>query len=218
MVDAAGSGSGSADASIDAPQGPPFALTSPTITEGGTIPLTHVCTNKGGSNLSPQLAVANAPAGTRSFAGVLTDLSKGLVQSGKYDIRGTAMRRMLATSAALLAFAATALAGGGDYDRQASKYLLTEERPGRATASELSVRGARLQRPVPAQRAHLPVQGLRALQRDPLGCFHVDDERDRRQHGWNESGHRDADRDVHALSGGRTRPLAEGCRDTKVGA
>jgi hypothetical protein len=35
-------GSGGADAAIDSPAGSAFTLTSPTITNGGTIPLTHV--------------------------------------------------------------------------------------------------------------------------------------------------------------------------------
>jgi Raf kinase inhibitor-like YbhB/YbcL family protein len=90
-IDAAGSGSSDA-ASIDSPAAPAFALTSPTIAEGGAIPLTHVCTNKGGTNLSPQLELANVPAGTMSFAIVLTDLSltPNLVHSAIYDIPGTA--------------------------------------------------------------------------------------------------------------------------------
>lgn len=80
----------SADASIDAAPTGTFTLTSPTISEGGAIPLTHVCANRGGMNLSPQLVFANAPAGTMSFAVVLTDLTNGLVHSAIYDIPGTA--------------------------------------------------------------------------------------------------------------------------------
>ena len=92
-VDAAGSGSGGTDAAIiDSPAAPALALTSPTITEGGAIPLTHVCANRGGMNLSPQLEFVNAPAGTMSFAVVLTDLTiqSKLVHCAIYDIPGTA--------------------------------------------------------------------------------------------------------------------------------
>ena len=88
-ADAAGSGVGSDAATIDSPPAL-FALTSPTITEGGVIPLTHVCTNQGGMNLSPQLAFANVPAGTMSFAVVLTDLTNSFVHSAIYDIPSTA--------------------------------------------------------------------------------------------------------------------------------
>lgn len=90
-VDASTDGStadGGIDAAIDAPAGV-FALTSPTITEGGAIPLTHVCTQRGGTNLSPQLAWTGAPAGTMSFVVMLTDTTNGLVHSGTYDIPGT---------------------------------------------------------------------------------------------------------------------------------
>jgi Raf kinase inhibitor-like YbhB/YbcL family protein len=94
MIDAAGSGSGSdAAVPVDAPPSTDaFTLTSPTITEGGAIPLTHVCSGRGGMNLSPELAFANVPAGTMSFAVVLTDLSlqNGFVHSAIYDIPGTA--------------------------------------------------------------------------------------------------------------------------------
>jgi Raf kinase inhibitor-like YbhB/YbcL family protein len=91
MIDAAGSASVDA-ASIDSPEQLAFALTSPTITEGGVIPLTHVCMSKGGANLSPQLAFANVPAGTMSFAVVLSDLSlqPPFVHSAIYDIPGIA--------------------------------------------------------------------------------------------------------------------------------
>jgi phosphatidylethanolamine-binding protein (PEBP) family uncharacterized protein len=81
-------GDGSIDAAIDAPSSV-FALTSPTITEGGAIPLTHVCAQRGGMNLSPQLAWTGVPAGTMSFVVVLTDTTNGLVHSAIYDIPGT---------------------------------------------------------------------------------------------------------------------------------
>ena len=81
---------GNPDAAIDGPPGATFAVTSPTITEGGTIPSTHVCTAQGGMNLSPQLVFANPPAGTMSYAVVFTDLSNGLVHSAIYDIPSSA--------------------------------------------------------------------------------------------------------------------------------
>ncbi len=81
-----------ADAAIDAPPtgGGTFTLTSATISEGGTFPLAHVCANKGGMNLSPALTFANVPAGTQSFAVVLTDISYPLVHSAIYDVPKTA--------------------------------------------------------------------------------------------------------------------------------
>jgi Raf kinase inhibitor-like YbhB/YbcL family protein len=79
------------DGQIDGPTGGgTFSVTSPTITEGGAIPLTHVCASKGGMNQSPQLVFANPPAGTMSFAVVLTDLSNNLVHSAIYDVPATA--------------------------------------------------------------------------------------------------------------------------------
>ena len=86
---------GSADAAMidaampDTPMGGMFAITSPTITEGGAIPNTHSCTSGGGMNLSPQLNFANPPSGTMSYAVVFTDLSNGLVHSAIYDIPAT---------------------------------------------------------------------------------------------------------------------------------
>lgn len=87
-----------ADASIDTFvrdgqfDGPslPFTLTSPTITDGGAFPLSGACTSKGGQNQSPQLVFTNAPAGTQSFAVVLTDMSNALVHCAIYDVPGTA--------------------------------------------------------------------------------------------------------------------------------
>lgn len=79
----------SVDAAIDAPNGGAFALTSPTITEGGVIPRTHVCTQAAGMNLSPQLAFINPPAGTMSFVVVLTDTTNNLVHAAIYDIPAT---------------------------------------------------------------------------------------------------------------------------------
>jgi Raf kinase inhibitor-like YbhB/YbcL family protein len=74
--------------SFDEP-GIPMTLTSPTITEGGKIPLTHVCANRGGQNQSPQLVFNNVPATTASFAVVLTDMSNQLVHCAIYDVPGT---------------------------------------------------------------------------------------------------------------------------------
>ncbi|MBA3453773.1 MAG: YbhB/YbcL family Raf kinase inhibitor-like protein [Deltaproteobacteria bacterium] len=79
------------DAPIDA-RAAAFTLTSPTITEGGVIPLTHVCTARGGMNLSPQLAWTNAPATAMSFAVVFTDVfnpAQPFVHSVVYDIPAT---------------------------------------------------------------------------------------------------------------------------------
>lgn len=90
-IDAATGGSADAravDAAIDSPAGA-FALTSPTITAGGAIPLAHVCTQRGGTNTSPQLAWTGAPAGTLSYAVVLTDKSNMLVHAVIYDIPGS---------------------------------------------------------------------------------------------------------------------------------
>ena len=78
-------GSSPIDAAVDAA----LALTIPTITEGGTIPLTHVCTDRGGMNLSPALAWTNPPAGTQSYAYVLTDKNNDLVHAAVYDIPAT---------------------------------------------------------------------------------------------------------------------------------
>jgi Raf kinase inhibitor-like YbhB/YbcL family protein len=85
------------DGAVDAPPdifsfdepGIPMTLTSPTITEGGKIPLMHVCANRGGQNQSPQLVFNNIPAGTASFAVVLTDMSNQLVHCAIYDVPGT---------------------------------------------------------------------------------------------------------------------------------
>src|SRR5690349_2204963 len=78
------------DAKFDGPSAPMFTLTSPAYTDGGTFPLSGACTNKGGMNQSPQLVLTNAPAGTMSFAVVLTDLSNSLVHCAIYDVPGTA--------------------------------------------------------------------------------------------------------------------------------
>jgi Raf kinase inhibitor-like YbhB/YbcL family protein len=78
------------DATIDTPSGA-FTLTSTAYAEGGVIPLAHVCTRDGGSNLSPPLAWTNPPAGTMSFAVVFTDLfqTPDFIHSVIYDIPST---------------------------------------------------------------------------------------------------------------------------------
>jgi len=70
------------DAAIDAPAGP-FALTSTAFTEGMTIPAVHTCN---GPNTSPPLAWGPGPAGTMSYAVVLTDQTNMLVHWVIYDI------------------------------------------------------------------------------------------------------------------------------------
>jgi len=77
---------GGADAAIDAPPASTFTLTSPTITEGMTIPVVHTCD---GANTSPALTWTNPPVGTMSFAIVFTDKTNGLIHSVIYDIPAT---------------------------------------------------------------------------------------------------------------------------------
>jgi phosphatidylethanolamine-binding protein (PEBP) family uncharacterized protein len=66
-----------------------FVVTSSAFSGGGAIPLAHTCK---GANTSPPLTWTGAPAGTASFAVVLTDLSLSppLVHSVIYDIPATA--------------------------------------------------------------------------------------------------------------------------------
>ena len=61
--------------SADSPSVPGFTLTSPTITDGGTIGMEHVFGGFGctGMNISPALAWSGAPAGTKSFAVTVYD-------------------------------------------------------------------------------------------------------------------------------------------------
>ncbi|MFN0249184.1 MAG: YbhB/YbcL family Raf kinase inhibitor-like protein [Kofleriaceae bacterium] len=69
-----------------------FTLTSPTISNGGVIPLTHVCMSQGGMNLSPALDWTDPPAGTMSFAVVFTDIfnsAQPFLHSVIYDIPAT---------------------------------------------------------------------------------------------------------------------------------
>jgi Raf kinase inhibitor-like YbhB/YbcL family protein len=96
LVGCSGNEPATVDGAVDAPPdifsfdepGIPMRLTSPTITEGAKIPLTHVCAMRGGQNQSPQLVFNNIPANTASFAVVLTDMSNGLVHCAIYDVPG----------------------------------------------------------------------------------------------------------------------------------
>lgn len=78
-----------APAAIDAPaiDAPPaaLALTSTTITMGGTIPVAHSCR---GANVSPPLAWTGGPSAP-GYAVVLTDRSNNLVHAIIWDIPGT---------------------------------------------------------------------------------------------------------------------------------
>ena len=86
---------GTTDAASDAPGGDTgggsdvasdasaFVLTSTAFTEGMTIPAAHTCA---GTNVSPPLSWTPGPAGTLSYAVVLTDKTNNLVHSGIYDI------------------------------------------------------------------------------------------------------------------------------------
>lgn len=74
------------DAGPDAPPGA-FMLTSPALVEGGPIDAAVTCD---GANASPELTWTSAPAGTQSFAVVLTDKTNDLVHWVIYDIPATA--------------------------------------------------------------------------------------------------------------------------------
>lgn len=79
-------------AMVDAPTGT-FTLTSTAYTDGGVIPLAHVCTNQMGMNQSPPLAWTNPPAGTMSFAIVFTDIFNAqnpFIHSVIFDIPASA--------------------------------------------------------------------------------------------------------------------------------
>ena len=60
-----------------------LTLTSPTITNGAMIPATHTCA---GANTSPELNWTEGPAGTLSYAIVLTDMTNMLVHWAIWDI------------------------------------------------------------------------------------------------------------------------------------
>lgn len=81
---AATDGPGGGDGPSDGPSAV-FAITSPAFTEGGVIPEEITCN---GNNTSPQLDWTDAPAGTLSFAIVLTDKTNNLRHSAIYDIPG----------------------------------------------------------------------------------------------------------------------------------
>jgi Raf kinase inhibitor-like YbhB/YbcL family protein len=81
-VDGPPSGDGpGVDMPIDTPT--VFALTSPTVTEGGTIPTEQTCD---GANTSPALDWVAVPAGALSLAIVFTDKNNDLRHSAIYDI------------------------------------------------------------------------------------------------------------------------------------
>ena len=63
-----------------------FALTSSGLMEGMVFPATYTC---GGKNVSPPLAWTGAPAGTKSYAIVFTDMSNKLIHWAAWDIPAT---------------------------------------------------------------------------------------------------------------------------------
>jgi Raf kinase inhibitor-like YbhB/YbcL family protein len=68
-----------------------MAITSTALAEGGAFPEVHTCGPDGmAANTSPPLAWVGPPAGTQSFAVVLTDRTVGLIHSVIYDIPGAA--------------------------------------------------------------------------------------------------------------------------------
>ncbi len=75
--------SASPDSSVPIDAAVPFALTSTAFVAGASIPAQYTCN---GTNESPPLAWTPGPAGTLSYAVVLTDLSNMLVHSVIYDI------------------------------------------------------------------------------------------------------------------------------------
>lgn len=70
-----------------------FAISSPAFSEGGTIPTANVCTNGGGSNLSPVLSWTAGPSGTLSYAIVMRDLDfqSGFLHWVIWDIPASTM-------------------------------------------------------------------------------------------------------------------------------
>lgn len=87
-VDGTGSNTTDAAPDIDAPSGPPFALTSQSVTEGARIMEENTCD---GANTSPVLAWSGNAQGSQSFAVVLTDKSNDVVHWVIYDIPASAM-------------------------------------------------------------------------------------------------------------------------------
>jgi Raf kinase inhibitor-like YbhB/YbcL family protein len=56
-----------------------FTLSSPEITDGGTLPAELKCTRDGGDGVSPPLVWLDVPAGTESFAVIMHHYPKGAV-------------------------------------------------------------------------------------------------------------------------------------------
>jgi Raf kinase inhibitor-like YbhB/YbcL family protein len=86
-----GRGTGGAAATDAGPSdggGATMTLTSTAFTEGGRFPAANTCT--GGAQMSPALAWTGAPAGTQSFAIVLTDMSNNFHHWVIWDIPATA--------------------------------------------------------------------------------------------------------------------------------
>lgn len=86
----AATGSGSPDAPAahgDGPAAGPFALTSGMLTDNGNFTAVNTCD---GANSSPSFAWTDPPAGTQSFALVLTDTTIDLTHAVTYDIPATA--------------------------------------------------------------------------------------------------------------------------------
>ena len=71
------------DGQFDGPSGAALTLTSPVVTEGGTIPMAVTCD---GANTSPALAWTGHAMGAQSYAVVLTDTSNGVLHWVIYDI------------------------------------------------------------------------------------------------------------------------------------
>ncbi|MEZ4403704.1 MAG: YbhB/YbcL family Raf kinase inhibitor-like protein [Kofleriaceae bacterium] len=63
----------------------PLRLTSPTLDDGGTIPVLHTCQ---GVNTSPAFAWTGGPSAA-SYALTLVDLTRGLVHAVLWDIPGS---------------------------------------------------------------------------------------------------------------------------------
>lgn len=61
----------------------PFVLSSPVLAEGATFARDNTCD---GTDVSPELTWSAGPAGTKSYALVLTDKSNALIHAAAYDI------------------------------------------------------------------------------------------------------------------------------------
>ncbi len=57
-----------------------FTLTSPEITDGGTLPAALKCTRDGGDGVSPPLAWSQVPDGTDGFAVIMHHYPRGTVE------------------------------------------------------------------------------------------------------------------------------------------